>query len=477
MHQLNGVDAFHVLEERPRQHMHTIKVAVLDPSTSSEPFTPDKVRAWVRDRLVHMPPLRWRLVSLPVRIGRPVWIDGGPLDLDYHVRTATLPAPGGDGELDALVSQILSEQLDRRWPLWQVTYVDGLADGRVALVFKIHHSIMDGQASVRFFEMAFDSDEDFPFPIEPVIPERTPTIRELYRYVFRQQGKQWVAIPSVFRRSLASIRDNRALKKSGAPPVVNPMSGPRTRFNDVLTPERAYVDVTVPLADIRAIKDALGCSLNDVYVTLCGGAIRRYLAEHGELHQSKSLISAMPVSLRADHDRDSFGNRTTYWYISVGTDQADQIARLRKVQQSIAAAREWAKGDVELFAVWMDYYLLFGTMTLGSLGLVEAAARRPLFNVIVSNVRGPRPLSLYGAEVVAVRSAGPITGRLGLNLTGWSYGEQFSIGLHACVKAAPDLRRLADHVRDELAEFRRVAEAARVTPQTEPTGSAPAALA
>lgn len=452
MHQLNGVDAFHVLEESPRQHMHTIKIAVLDPAGGERPIDLEAIREWAQERLVHIPPLRWQLVDVPARLGRPLWIDSGPLDVDYHVKSVRL-SRGDDEELDEFVSRFTSTQLDRRRPLWQVTFVEGLAGGRVALVFKLHHSVMDGQASLRFFETAFDSGEPFPFPVGPVRREPTPTRMQIMRHVWRNQGRQWAAIPAVFKRSVDSIQDNRAMKKAGAPPVVNPLSGPLTRFNQRLSPERIYVDVTVPFADIRAVKDSVGATVNEVFVTLCGGAIRRYLEEHGEL-AAESLNCALPVSLRTPGQRDAWGNATSYWYVSLGTDIADPVERLKKVRDSLEAARAWAQGDVELFAAWMDYYLLFGTFTLRTLNLVESVVRRPLFNAVVSNVKGPPPLSFYGAPVVAVRSMGPITQRLGLNLTAWSYRDDFSIGLQACRRNMPDLRRLGGHLRAELEAFK-----------------------
>jgi hypothetical protein len=160
------------------------------------------------------------------------------------------------------------------------------------------------------------------------------------------------------------------------------------------------------------------------------------------------------VSLRRDDERDAFGNRTSYWYVSLGTHLADPLERLSAVRSSLAAARDWARGDTELFAVWQDYYLLFGVLTLKTLALAERITGRPAFNAIVSNVRGPRPLSLGGVPVVSVRSMGPITRVLGLNLTAWSYRDELSIGLHSCREFIPDLHRLGEHLRDELASLR-----------------------
>jgi WS/DGAT/MGAT family acyltransferase len=450
--QLSGVDALHVLEETRHQHMHTIKVAVLAPDDPGA-VTVEAVRQWLRDRVLRIPPMRWRVVKIPFGLGRPVFVDAGPVDVDRHLRTLHLPEPGTDEQLDEVVSRIASEQLRRDRPLWELTYVDGMSGGRVALVFKLHHSILDGQASVRFFELAFDSGEPMPFGPVPATPEPIPSGWALVVFALRSHLRLWARLPAVTLRSVRAFRDNLARKRAGAPPVVNPMSGDGTRFNKLPLPERVYVDVTVPLAEIRAVKEATGCTVNEVFVALCGGAIRRYLAEKGEL-PDRCLICAHPVSLRRDDEKDLFGNRTSYWYVSLGTDVADPAERLTRVKRSLDAARQWAEGDSDLFAVWQDYYLLFGVMTLKTLALAEKLTGRPAFNAIVSNVRGPRPLTLFGVPVVSVRSMGPITRVLGLNLTAWSYRDEFSIGLQSCREFMPDLRRLGDHLRDELAAMK-----------------------
>ena len=299
MRQLSGVDALHVLEETKSQHMHTIKIAILDPTANGSAISVDAVRDWLRERVLRIPPMRWRVLKIPFGLGRPVFIDAGPVDVDRHLRTEHLPAPGGDEQLDALVSRIASVQLPRDRPLWELTYVDGLAGGRVALVFKLHHSIMDGQASVRFFELAFDSGEPMDFPPVPARPEPVPSKARLVLFALRAQLLLWARLPHVTLRSLRAIRDNVARKKAGAPQVVNPMSGERTRFNLLPRADRIYVDVTVPFSDIHAVKAATGRTVNEVFVALCGGAIRRYLEDKGEL-PSRCLIAAHPVSLRAD---------------------------------------------------------------------------------------------------------------------------------------------------------------------------------
>jgi WS/DGAT/MGAT family acyltransferase len=453
MRQLSGVDAMHVLEETGRQHMHTIKIAILGPR-DGQPVAAEEIRTWAHERLPSIPPMRWKVLKIPLGLGRPVFIDAGHLDVDRHLAFEPLPAPGDDVQFDELVSRVTSSQLPRDRPLWQLTVVEGMSGGRVGLIFKLHHAIMDGQASVRFLELAFDGGEDRSYAEVPDA-EVTPTRGQLARFALRSQAAQYRHLPAVVRRSLASARVNRALKASGAPMVVNPLAGPSTRFNQWPRSDRVYSDVTVEFSEIHEIRNATGATINEVFVTLCGGAIRRYLAAKNEL-PDRRLTCALPISLRAPEEIDNFGNRTSYWYVALGTDIEDPIERLAVVKSSLDAAKAWAQGDAELFAVWQDFYLLFGKMTLKGLTAVEHLSRRPAFNAVVSNVRGPKPLALAGAPVVAVRSMGPITRTLGLNLTGWSYGDTFSVGMQSCREFMPDLPTLGDHLREELTEFGRI---------------------
>jgi WS/DGAT/MGAT family acyltransferase len=457
MRQLSGVDALHVLEETEQQHMHTIKIALVG-AREDGPVPVAEIRTWARERLPLIPPLRWRVHKIPLGLGRPVFVDLGPIDVEPLIRVESVPAPGDEREFDELVSDIASIQLPRDRPLWELTIVTGRADGAQALVFKLHHSIMDGLASVRFFELAFDHEDagDAPPRVHssvPAHPEPAPSPLALVRTALGSQVTLYSQLPRVVRRTVASITDNRTRKRSGAPAVVNPLTGPTTRFNRWPLSERVYRDVTVPQADIKQLRVATGATINEIFVTLCGGALRRYFEDHGETPDG-CLNCAQPVSLRKPEEMDDFGNRTSYWYVSLGTDIADPLERLAHVKASLDAAREWAKGDVELFSVWQDYYLLFGVVTLKLLTLMERVTKRPAFNAVVSNVKGPRPLTLAGAPVVAVRSMGPITRSLGINFTVWTYRDDFSIGIHSCRDFLPDPDVFAGYFAAELAGLR-----------------------
>lgn len=454
MRQLSGTDAFHVLAETSAQHMHTLKIAIIEPQGL---LTYEAVRGWAAERLTQVEPLRWRLVPIPLRLARPVWVDQDVFDLDYHVGQRTIASPGGASEFDAALSQLASEKLDRHHPLWQVWYIDGHADGTVAVVFKLHHSLMDGGASVHFLETVFEPEGETISLPDPVI-EAPPSRTELLRFAARHQVSQWKDLPSLARRTVTATKDNRARKADGAIPVTNPMTGPGTRFDKRITADRVYVDVTLPFSDVLRVKTALQCTVNDLFVAVCGGAIRRYLAEHGELPDIP-LTATAPVSLRTPDEAHTYGNNTSVWAVNLGTDVDEPLARLAAVRRSVTAAREWATSDRGLLSSWQDHYALFNLLVVKLRPLVERGVGRPAFNAIISNVRGPRPLRLRGAPVIAVRSMGPIVGSQGLNLTAWSYRDTFSVGLHACRQNVPDLRRLADLVADEFATFAAVADA------------------
>ncbi len=454
MRQLTGVDEFLLMDETPSQHMHTIKIAVIDPTEARPPLTYESTRRWAARRFPHIPPLRYRLAKVPFGLAKPFWVDAPDLDMDYHVRRAAVPAPGSSAEFDEVVSDIASVALDRHKPLWRLWCVEGLDGGRVAFVFKMHHALADGFASVRIFEEMFETSGDGEHEALP--DELLPSPLKRLLLGLRSQLLLFSRLPNLVCRTFAAMKAGRARKRAGGTPATKPLTGPMTRFSRPMTPNRIYVNVTLPLADLRRVHDLLDCTINDVFVAICGGALRRYLSERGEL-PDEPLTAAMPVSIRHDDQMDSYGNHISYWYVSLATDIDEPLARLATVRASIQAAREWNQGDLDLPGDWEDFTWLFVHGALGLLTFAEHRTGHAVCNATVSNVRGPRILSHQGAPVVAVRSMGPIEGSRGINFTAWSYGDDFSVGIHACREHGPDLRRLSEHVAIELASLRAAA--------------------
>jgi diacylglycerol O-acyltransferase / wax synthase len=443
---LTGADAYHLFEEAPNQHMHTLKVMVLGP-TAGAPLCIDRVRAWLEEGVTRAPVLRWRLQAVPLRLALPLWIDDGLPDLGRHLFAVTLPSPGTDVELDELASRVASKPLDRSRPLWEAWFVDGFADGRTALILKLHHALADGGASLQLIEELFSGrPRDAAKAWLADGPAAGPPSRAaLVRQALGQQVVHAKKLLPLVRRSALAAREARRFRSSGEGAArVQPFEGPSTPFDRGLTPERVYVNASLRMSDLQRIRAALGGTLNDVFVTLCGGALRRYLDGRGALPQT-SLTAAEPVTTRSAGD-PPYGNRVAMWYVSLRTDVADPTTRLGLVVASTAAAR--LSNERGIVAEWMDHYPLYrASLALARLG--ERAKGRPMFNAIVSNVRGPRPLALEGVPVVSVRSMGPIFSSLGLNITAWSYGDELAVGFHACAAVAPDLGAMRGHLADE----------------------------
>ena len=453
MQRLTGADGFHLYEEDRVQHMHTIKIAIVDPSTADEPITFEGVKKGMAAGMAHIPPFRWRLMTVPFRIGHPWWLERPEIDVNYHLRRSAVPSPGGQTEFDEVVSQIASVPLEREHPLWQLWFVEGLEHGHVAYVLKIHHSLADGVASARLLMGAFQPDPTArlgPWPTDAIPRDPTPPRAALFRRAVTDLLSMVAASPALLRRTVAVIVAALGRKRAGIEPVAA-FTAPATRFDKDLTPQRLYVNATVPLGDLRAVKRAFGCTINDVFIAITGGAVRQYLEARGEL-PDRSLNASMPASIRRPDEIDDYGNRVANLTATLGTDITDPVERLAAVAKSTAAAKaSLAQRDQRFSWDWQRLYWFWRAWSVVLPRAVYRMTGEPAFSAILSNVPGPRE-TLYsdGAMLVGVQSMGPVIERMGLNATAWSYCDDFSIGVVACRDRVPDLRDLVDRIPAEL---------------------------
>lgn len=450
MRRLSGLDNMFLKQESSTQPQHTIKAVVLDPATARQPLTFEAVRAVVPALVERIEPLRWRL--LRTRLGRPWWIERPRIDLDYHVQHASVAAPGGDRELSARINDVNLGALDRDRPPWQLWYVDGLAGGRIALVFKLHHAMADGMASLRLLESVFSTDPAEPLPTatEPPADGPRPDTAQLWK----SQRATAAAFPGVLVRSARTIKTVRARRKAGRPGFADAFGAPSSRFNARFTARRQFAYVTCDLNQIKELKSAFGVTVNDVYLAACGGAVRAYLERRGELG-TEPLTAVVPVAIRPPGADVDWGNQVTTWYTSLATDVADPVQRLRRISANTRAARAvHDERDLWLFGDWMEYWPLFWFYGR-ALPIVGAATKkRPTYSLIASNVPGPKArLYFAGAPVEKLISVGPIVYPYGLNFTGWSYGTDMTIGLQACADHVPDIWEIADAIPAALAEL------------------------
>jgi diacylglycerol O-acyltransferase len=460
---LSGQDAYFLYRETAGALMHTLKVAVCEPP--EPPLGEAALLASVEGHLHLLPPLRRRLVPVPLGFHHPVWIEDPAFDLRAHVRRAALPAPGGARELDAFVGGIASLPLDRTRPLWELWEVGGLAGGRVAYVLKLHHALADGVASAALIShsAARDPDSRPPAPERAWEPEPLPRAWRLLADASRDHLRQLARLPDLVRRSLRGARAARRRRRGAAAPPPALWDAPKLRFNRALGPERIYASATLPLAPLRRVKDALGATVNDVVLALCAGALRRNLVARGELPE-RALSASVPVS--ADPGGAALrlaGNRVAYLLTALPTQVADPVLRVRAVREVTAEAKlELELGGRALTFEWMDYLppLLYTWLRRGHARLRLADSLPPPSNLVVSNVPGPRE-TLYwsGAKLVELYSIGPLSEGIGLNFTVWSYRDALHVAALACREQVPDLREIVASLGAELAQLEEAAGA------------------
>jgi WS/DGAT/MGAT family acyltransferase len=459
MRRLTGADAHFLLLETRVQHLHTLKIFVVEGSSASGVAPHVLLREQLARIVPHLGPYRWRLVRVPLGLGLPFWATTQHIDLDYHIRRLAVPAPGGPREFCEVASAIASFPLERDRPLWQIWIVEGLEHGRIAYVMKIHHAIGDGTASAQLAADTVAALATNPATVgDPDAAEPLPPRLWLLAQAVADGGRRLVRLPALIGRSLRVLAIGAARRRAGLAHPPRAYASPPTRFNNRLTPHRWYANITVPLADMKLVKEAFGVTLNDVLVALTSSAVRGYLADHDEL-PAESLTASIPVSIRAPEDPDRYGNRLASWYVQLATDVADPVERLRAVARNTATARTTLQAkDLALQSDWQEQWLSWVLFMGPLLRLMRRFRKRPVYYVIISNVRGPSAaFDHQGARVVSIQSMGPLQADMGLNVTAWSYVDQFSIGVVACHEHVPDIWNLAERFPAALEELKAAA--------------------
>ena len=461
MQTMSGLDAKFVYSETPTAHMHTIKVAVVNMTDLEGGFSFDTMTEVLGQLLVRLPPFRRRVVPVPLGLGHPVWVEDPDFDLARHVSRVELDPPGDDRALADAIGVFAGTALPRDRPLWALQVVEGLADHRVAVVVKLHHAVADGSAAVALLRNVVEAATGAPHPAPPAdawTPERLPTRSRLVARALREQGTRIKGLPHLIRSSVTSARASERTRRSFEPMPPIPLHHiPKTSLNVSLDPARTFAMTRLSLGVMRDIRRATGTTLNDVYLTVCAGALRSYLAERGEL-PARPLVASVPVSTDPDVARLS-GNRVDNIYVSIGTDVADPAVRLAQLHDGVRASREVrsALGHdlLEQRADVVPPQLYQPTVRLWSRSHAANVLHPPL-NVILSNVAGPQETIAIGPVAIeALYSVGPILEGIGCNITAWSYEDDLGVSLIGCPSSLPDPWVLIDHLHGALDELRR----------------------
>ena len=470
MERLSGLDASFLYLESSKNHMHVAATMTFDPSTVEGGYSFDNVKVVVRSRLHLIPQFRQRLAPVPFNLHHPVWVEDPDFDLDYHLRRLACPSPGSFRELADLAGDIAGRQLDRSRPLWEIYVVEGLEHGHIGTIAKMHHSTIDGVSGANLMVYLFDLE---PNPAEPPErpedwePERIPSDAELVGYAIRSRLKRPLQVASVIPKAAQAVvnvvRERRS-SETVNPPA--PLTAPRTSFNGAITPHRKVAYSIASLADVKAVKNAFGTTVNDVVLAVVGGGLRAYLQRRGELPE-KSLIATVPISVRppeGEEDTTVGANKVSAMFTSLATEVEDPVERLRRIHEVTKGAKEEHNAvGADMLQSLTEFAAprLFG-LAMRFYSNMKLADRGPVIhNLVISNVPGPPfPLYFAGAKLVSLFPMGPVMEGAGLNITVISYMDDIDIGLMVCRESVPDVWDMAADIEESLAELKKAAEAA-----------------
>ncbi|HUR76662.1 MAG TPA: wax ester/triacylglycerol synthase family O-acyltransferase [Acidimicrobiales bacterium] len=466
MQRLTGLDATFLYLETPTTHMHVASTAIFDPSDVPGGYSFDKVKEMVANRLPLLPPFRRRLVFIPFQLHHPLWIEDPDFDIDYHVRRAALPAPGGEKELAEFAADVMSRPLHRSRPLWEMYVLEGLEGGYIGTVTKTHHAAIDGVSGAELTANLLDLTAETMWldPAEDTWkPDRIPSDAELVGFAAQSLARQPIAAAKAVRRTAsAALNVRRRNREPSVAPPPAPFSAPNTSINASISPHRKFAFTQMSLEDVKQVKNTLGGTVNDVVLALCSGALRHFFENRDE-HPEGSLVGMVPISVRAEEEQGAMGNRVSSMLVSLASDVADPLERLHTIRDATKNAKEQDKAiGADTLTNWTEFAApaiaaraarLYSTMKI-------ADRHRPLFNVTISNVPGP-PFPLYsaGARMIAMYPMGPIMDGGALNITVMSYMDTMNFGLVACGETIPDVEDLAHHLDEALDELLKLANA------------------
>lgn len=470
MERLTGLDAAFLYLENPTNHMHVAMTMVLDPSTVPGGYSFENLKSFIKGRLHLVPPFTRRLCEVPLNLAHPLWVEDPTFDIDFHIRRIGCPSPGGRRELGEMAGQIASTPLDRSRPLWELWVIEGLKQDRIGVVTKVHHAAIDGSSGAELMVHLFDLEPEPAEPPPPVErePEHIPNELELLGHAAASRFRKLIALPRLIGETASALnRVAQGRRDPNRPVGAAPLTAPRTSWNGPLSPMRNVGFARVPLADVKALKDAFGCTVNDVVLGLCAGTLRQYmLANDGEV-PDVPLVAACPVSVRADGDND-VGNKVSAMFASLDTQLEDPVERIRAIQACTVGAKEEHKAvGADMLQNWAEYAapntFNLASRLYSSWGLADS--HRPIHNVIISNVPGPGfPLYYAGCEMVAAYPMGPVMEGVGLNITVMSYRGSVDFGFMVDRELVRDVWDMADRVKDALAELQ-VAAGLREAPE------------
>jgi diacylglycerol O-acyltransferase / wax synthase len=457
---LTGLDASFLHLEDASSHMHVAGVMLFE---GPPPPYADLLEAFER-RLPLVPRYRQRLAFVPLAQGRPKWVDDPHFNLRYHVRSTALASPGSERQLKDLAGRVFSQQLDRDKPLWEVWLVEGLDDDRFAVLSKTHHALVDGISGVDIMSVLFDTSPEPSAPTDPGdrwLPRPLPSRAQLLAEALIERatipaeiGRSAKAVLRGPRRIAAGIRDAAVGVGAMAWAGLNP--APSSPYNKPIGPHRRFTWVRTDLKDVKAIKDELGGTVNDVVLSVVAGGLGRHLRRRGRNTDGLELKAMVPVSVRTDVQRGALGNRVAAIMAPLPVWCQEPVARLDIVSEQLKGLKS---GGQAVGAQVMTELSGFAPSTIMDQAS-RLMARQRFFNLVVTNVPGPQfPLYLLGRRMIDPFPMVPLAKNQALGVALLSYYGRINFGLVGDYDLLWDLDDLALELERALADL---AEAAGV---------------
>ncbi|BBX97582.1 WS/DGAT/MGAT family O-acyltransferase [Mycobacterium lacus] len=452
---LNGTDALMLSSETPNVHLHTLKVAVIELDQDCRNFDIEAFRAAIGARLHKLEPFCYQLVEVPFKFHHPMWREHCDVELTYHIRPWRLPAPGGRRELDEAIGQIGSAPLDRSRPLWELYFVEGLSGGRIAVVGKIHHALVDGVGAANLMALGMDlrpGPQRGPQPPDPV-----PSTRRLIGWALADHVRHGGRIPRAIGYTARGLSRVRRSSRTLSEVLRRPFTPPPTFMNHHLrSPKRRFASISLALADVKQTGQRLGVTVNDLVLAMSTGALRTLLLRYDG--RAEPLSAVIPVSLDGSADRFS-GNCADALSVALPVDLEHALERVRGCRRSAMSSKERQRlRGPELASRWLDCAPpVIAEPVIRLASSRKAVSTMP--NLIISNVRGPfeRRGRVGGALVTEIYSVGHLAPWSGLNITAWSYVDQLNVSVLTDDATVEDPHEVTEAMRAEFVEIRRSA--------------------
>jgi WS/DGAT/MGAT family acyltransferase len=471
---LSSLDRTFLDLEYPETHMHVAGVTILDAGplrTAEGGIDIEKIRKFVASRLELIPRYRQRIARIPLD-NHPVWVDDDRFNLEYHVRHTALPRPGGDEQLRLLTGRIISQQLDRGKPLWELWIIEGLDGDRFAMITKTHHCMIDGVSAIDLVSVLLNPSPDATIPdLRPWKPRSAPSPAELAIEAARRRlatpmelGKVVLDAMQNPAEAAGSVTDQIFAVTETLGAGLFPASD--SPFNQPIGQHRRFEWTAMELADVKRVKNALGGTVNDVVLATVAGAVGTFLRGRGlsvEEITELDFRAMVPVSMRASSERGTLGNRIASWAVRLPIGETDPHRRLQAVSAVTGDLKQSRQAmGAEVLARVSEWTM----PTLLSLAMRLAASARP-FNLIVTNVPGPQiPLYMLGSRILAAYPIGPLFLGQALNIALVSYDGRLYWGLNADWDVLPDLRDLVAAIRASFDELLQATETAPAQTRT-----------